>query len=166
MRADLVTTTGASVSLRPASPADEPFLHRLYADRRRPELAPFGWPEAAVTSFLDMQFRAVQQGYGAAFPDAEDWIVSEGPAPVGRLLVDRGRRAHVVVDIVILAPARGRGIGTVLMREVLADAAEAGVPVWLTAAAAHPRLPDWYRRLGFHVVEQDDVDVRMVIEAP
>ena len=33
MRADLVTTTGASVSLRPASTADGPFLYRLYAEQ-------------------------------------------------------------------------------------------------------------------------------------
>lgn len=162
MRADLVTMTGASVSLRRASAGDEPFLQRLYADRRRPELAPLAWSDAAVTAFLTMQFRAQQQGYGTAYPDADHWIVSVGPAPVGRLLVDRGPVEHVIVDIVILARSRGRGIGTVLVSEVLADAAGAGVRVRLTAATADPRLPEWYRRLGFHIVEQNDIGARMV----
>lgn len=162
MRANLVTTTGASVSLRRASAGDEPFLQRLYADHRRPELAPLGWSEAAMTAFLTMQFRAQQQGYGTAYPDADHWIVCEGPASLGRLLVHRGPVEHVIVDLVILARFRGRGIGTVLVREVLADAAGAGVPVRLTAATADARLPQWYRGLGFQIVEQNDIGARMV----
>ncbi len=162
MDGKLVTSTGARINVRPASPADEAFLHRLYADRRGPELALLGWPEPARRDFLDMQFRAQQQGYGAAFPDAHHRIVLEGVAPVGRLLVDRRPGEHLVVDIVVLTRCRGQGIGTVLMRAVLAKAAATGVPVRLSASLADPRLVGWYERLGFHVVERGDVDVSML----
>jgi GNAT superfamily N-acetyltransferase len=162
VRSDLLTATGVAVSLRDASAADEPFLQQLYADRRLPELAPLGWPEQAVAGFLAMQFAAQQSGYGGAFPNADHWIVSEGRVPVGRLLVDRGPAEHLVVDLVVLGQRRGRGIGTALVEEVLADAEDAHVPVTLTAAALDPRLAAWYVRLGFRVVERVGIDLRMV----
>lgn len=161
MRAGLTTAAGARMALRAASSDDEAFLYELYADRRAMELAGLGWPEAATRRFLDLQFRAQQQGYGAAFPAADHWVVMEAGAPVGRLVVDRGADRHLVVDMVLLARCRGRGIGTALMRAVLDDAAEAGVPVRLTAAASEPRLVGWYERLGFRVVERGDLAVGM-----
>jgi ribosomal protein S18 acetylase RimI-like enzyme len=162
MRVQLDTTAGTRVALRAASSADEPFLYELFADRRALELARVGWPEAAMRGFLDLQFRAQQQGYGGAFPHADHWVVVEGSAPVGRLLLERGADWHVVVDLVLLTRCRSRGIGTALMEAVLDDAADAGVPVRLTAAVSEPRLVAWYERLGFRVVERGDLAVVMV----
>ncbi len=159
---ELLTAAGARVTLRPASPADEQFLQDLYADRRRPEVAGLGWPEAAITTFLDQQFRAQRAGYRADFPAADDRIVVEGGTPVGRLLVDRTPDEHRVVDVTVLSRCRARGIGTALMRSVLGEAAVAGVPVRLTARRSDHRLVGWYTALGFRVVGQDDVYVSMV----
>lgn len=162
MRVQLQTEAGARVTLRAVEGADEPFLYQLYADRRAVELAQLGWPEAATRRLLDMQFRAQQVGYGEAFPEADHWIVVEGAAPVGRLLLDRGVDRHLVVDLVLLSRFRGRGVGTALMEAVLDGAIDAGVPVRLTAAASEPGLVAWYERLGFRVVERGDVGVSMV----
>lgn len=150
-----------AVRLRAASAADEPFLHSLYADRRAPELAPLGWTTDQQAAFVDHQFRAQQAGYGGAFPAADHWIVVVGEEPVGRLLVDRRPSEHLVVDMVVMGEWRGRGIGTALMGDVLTDASEAGVPARLTVAVNEPHLVRWYERLGFAVVEADDVHLRM-----
>lgn len=162
MRLQLETKAGTRLVLRAFSTADEPFLYHLYADRRAAELAQLGWPEAATRRLLDLQFRAQQLGYGEAFPEADHWIVMDGAAPVGRLLLDRGADRHLVVDLALLTPCRGRGVGTALMEAVLDGAADAGVPVRLTAPASEPRLVAWYERLGFRVVERTDIDVSMV----
>jgi ribosomal protein S18 acetylase RimI-like enzyme len=159
---DLLTPAGARVTLRPASPADEQFLQDLYADRRRPEVAGLGWPEAVVAGFLDQQFRAQRDGYRTDFPAAEDMIVVEDGTPVGRLLVDRTPDGYRVVDVTVCSRCRGRGIGTALMRSVLGEAAGAGVPVRLTARRSDRRLVGWYAALGFEVVGHDDVHVSMV----
>ena len=121
-----------------------------------------GWPPAQRQAFLDLQFRAQQEGYGAAFPEADHWIMEDGATPVGRLLVDRRPHEHRVVDLVILTAWRGRGIGSALMREVIADAASAVVPVALTVEAYDHRLVGWYRGLGFSVVDQGSVHLGMV----
>ena len=63
--------------------------------------------------------------------------------------------------MVIMSEWRGRGIGTALMAEVVDDAGHAGVPVKLTVVVNEPHLVRWYGRLGFSVVETDDVHLRM-----
>jgi GNAT superfamily N-acetyltransferase len=156
VRPEVTTRDGVTVRLQPADGIDEPFLHRLYADRRAPELALVGWSTEQCAAFVDMQFRAQQQGYAGAFPDAEHWIVLVDERPVGRLLVDRRQTDHRVVDLVILSEWRGRGIGTALMHEVLDDARVASVPVGLAVAPNEPHLVRWYGRLGFSVVDRGD----------
>lgn len=160
MRRHLLTATQIDVSLRPASPADEPFLHDLYVDRRAPELAPLGWGPEEQGAFLDMQFRAQQAGYAATFPGADHWVVSVDDHAVGRLLVDRRPDEHRIVDMVILGAYRGSGIGTALMAEVM-DGAGTGTPVRLSAAAHDDRLVRWYEGLGFTIVGHRGPNVLM-----
>jgi GNAT superfamily N-acetyltransferase len=47
----------------------------------------------------------------------------------GRLLVDRPSHAVTIVDLALLPAFRGRGIGSLLIRCVLEEAAQQGVPV-------------------------------------
>lgn len=162
METKVLTTGGSTITLRPASPDDDLFLYRLYADRRSTELALLNWSEGETRDFLDMQFRAQQQGYGAAFPDADHRIVMQGGEPVGRILVDRRPHEHLVVDLAVLSPFRARGVGSALMRTVLTTAAADGVPVRLTVSRSDPHVASWYERLGFRVVEERELDVSMV----
>lgn len=154
MRTRLVTVHAAEISLRRPTPDDEPILHALYADRRAPELELTGWGPDEARAFVDMQFRAQQAGYGADFPDADHWIIVRDGEPVGRLLVDRGPRDDLVVDILIHSRHRGLGIGTALMGEVMGDATAVGRGVHLTADVFDPRVVRWYERLGFVAREQ------------
>lgn len=158
----LTAGTGETVTLRAASSGDEPFLRELYADRRGPELAAVGWPPAQRPAFLDMQYRAQQEGYGATCADADHWVVLGSDQPVGRLLVDRRPDEHRVVDLVIHSCRRGRGIGTALMHEVIGDADEAGVRLGLMVDAYEHRVIGWYERLGFTLLTPGAAHVGMV----
>jgi GNAT superfamily N-acetyltransferase len=157
-----VAGTGETLTVRAASTDDERFLRELYADRRGPELAAVGWPVAQRPAFLDMQFQAQQQGYGTTYADADHWIVVREDQPVGRILVARGPAEHRVVDLVIHSRWRGIGIGTALMREVIGDADDAGVPVGLTVDAYDHRLIGWYERLGFSALAPAGAHLGMV----
>jgi ribosomal protein S18 acetylase RimI-like enzyme len=160
VRRHLLTAAQIEVSLRPVLPADEPFLHALYVDRRAPELATLGWEREEQRAFLDMQFRAQQAGYATSFPGADHWVVSVDDHAVGRLLVDRRPDEHRVVDMVILSEYRGSGIGTALMAEVM-ERAGTGTPVRLSAVAHDHRLVRWYEGLGFTVVGHRGPNVLM-----
>jgi ribosomal protein S18 acetylase RimI-like enzyme len=71
-----------------------------------------------------------------------------GAQAVGRLYLHRGEREHRIIDIALLPPFRGQGIGTRLLDGVLAGAQAAGVPVRLHVEAGNPAAA-LYRRLGF-----------------
>jgi ribosomal protein S18 acetylase RimI-like enzyme len=141
-----VTTRGA-VALRPATADDAPFLERLYASTRDDLLA-LGLPASARTALVAQQHRARSRQHAATYPAASSDIVELAGVAAGRLVVDHAENAVRVVDVALLPEHRGRGIGTTILRSVLARADHLGVPVTLQVAAGNPaeRL---YRRLGF-----------------
>jgi GNAT superfamily N-acetyltransferase len=134
--------------------ADEPFLLELYAGTRREEVAAWNWPEAQVAAFFQMQYRAQRLSYADAYPGAEHSLILEDGRPVGRLLLWRGPAEIRLVDISLLPAARGRGIGSLLLRRLLQECAAARSPLRLQVLTANParRL---YLRLGFRRVGGD-----------
>ncbi|GAA3452176.1 GNAT family N-acetyltransferase [Dactylosporangium matsuzakiense] len=134
--------------LRAAQAADADFLRTVFAAGRDAEVAAFGWPPQRVAAFLAMQFEAQRRHFRTGWPQAIDWIVSLDGSPIGRFYVNRGPWAFTVLDIALLAAARGAGIGTALLRGLQAEAATTGVPIELRALPDSPALR-LYRRLGF-----------------
>lgn len=148
------------VSLRNETPGDEAFLFSVYASTREAELAMTGWDEAACTAFLNMQFRAMRVGYRTSFPNAVFSIVLFDGRPVGRLVVNRADEEVCVVDVALLPASRGQGIGTTLMRNLLAEVEASGKPVRLRVQKGSP-ANRFYQRLGFKQIEEFDFDVQM-----
>jgi ribosomal protein S18 acetylase RimI-like enzyme len=136
------------VSLRPEQPGDEGFLFDVYAGTREEELALTNWDEPARRAFLNQQFNAMRQGYRSMFPSGEFSIIELDGKAAGRMVIDRGATEIRVVDLALLPAHRNRGIGTFLMRQVCADAADAGKPVRL-CVLKNNRAFRWYERLGF-----------------
>ena len=143
-------------SLRPATPADRPFLERVYAESRADELAATDWSDAEKAEFCRSQFAAQDNHYRTHYPNCAFLIIEQDGAPIGRLyralLADEIR----VVDIALLTSARGRGVGGQIMRDILAEAAHASLAVRIHVERTNParRL---YDRLGFRVVEAGEV---------
>lgn len=146
--------TAGRVTLRPETPADEAFLSELYASTRREELDGLGWGQASRQAFLAQQFFAMQQGYHQSFPTAAFSIVLVDGGPVGRLIVDRRDEEIRIVDAALLPGQRNRGVGTALVRGVLAEAAAAGKPVRLRVLRGG-RSAHLCERLGFRRIESD-----------
>ncbi len=139
------------VALRPAQPADAPFLQALYASTRRDEMAPTGWPQAQIDAFLADQFALQSAHYARHYADAAFSIVEQDRAPIGRLIVlDRPAEVRLV-DVAIADEARGRGLGTRLVERVLAQAARRRVVLHVEVFNPALRL---YERLGFRASEQ------------
>lgn len=144
------------VTLRPVGQDDMPFLLELYASTRLEELAPLGWTPAVQAAFLSQQFHAQQRHYQAHYADAAYELVLVGGAPGGRLTVGRWPDELRVVDLALLPIHRGEGIGSMLLRELLAEAAAMGKPVRLHVKKQNRAL-GLYTRLGFTPLEDRDV---------
>lgn len=137
-------------ALRPVEPADEPFLRQVYAGTRLDELRAVGWSAAEREAFLRMQFDAQQRCYRENFPQAEFSIVLRDNVPIGRLYLDRGASEFRIIDIALLPEHRGKGVGTAILKNILAEAAAAGKAVAIQVDRLNPAL-QLYRRLGFEV---------------
>jgi len=148
------------ITLRPIHGGDEPFLSALYASTRQAELALTGWDQAQIDEFLAKQFSAQHRYYLEHLPPSEFNIIEGDGRPIGRIYVGDWEDDVRLIDIALIPEQRGRGIGTRLIRDVLARAAVLGKPVRLHVEQHNParRL---YGRLGFVVLEERGVNVFM-----
>ncbi|MEP7336638.1 MAG: GNAT family N-acetyltransferase [Acidobacteriota bacterium] len=143
------------ITLRAVEADDEAFLYKLYASTRAEEMAVFGWDTAQQEMFLKMQFNAQRLQY-AEFPNADHRIILRDGQPIGRLLLLRLEAELCLADIALLAEHRGAGLGAKLIRDLLAEAAQAGKPVRLHVAHGN-RARRLYERLDFAPTGDDGI---------
>jgi RimJ/RimL family protein N-acetyltransferase len=151
------------ITLRAIRPADGPFLYEVYASTREEELRPLPWTPAEKASFLRQQFQAQHSHYQQHYPGARFEVIELEGRPIGRLYVDRRPDELLIVDIALVPGHRGAGIGTGILRALLAEAAASGRPVRVHVEQNNParRL---YGRLGF--VRVADHGVYQLMECP
>lgn len=142
----MAATGRLAVSLRSVSEADEGFLRLVYAESRREELARGPVAGGVLDAFLRMQFDAQAKHYREHYPGAEFLVV----------LLDGAEEEIRVMDIALLAEARGKGIGTALLQQVLAEAAAAAKSVSIHVEKFNPAMR-LYERLGFRVAADREV---------
>lgn len=141
-----------SVELRPAEPADEPFLRDVYASTRAGELARVDWSDEEKRAFTDMQFTAQDAYYREHYEGATyDVILVEGDR-AGRLYVARWTDEIRIMDIALLPEFTGRGVGTRLLETLIDEAASARRSLSIHVEKFNPALR-LYERLGFRSVE-------------
>src|SRR4051812_49075557 len=141
------------VALRPVLPGDSEFLFLLYSTTRQEELEATGWDARQRAAFLQMQFQAQQSAYRSMFPDAQFQIILRQGERVGWMVIHRSPTELRVVDLALLPAHRSCGIGSALLKDLLADARRAALPVRLHVLKAN-RAARLYTRLGFQTSGQ------------
>jgi ribosomal protein S18 acetylase RimI-like enzyme len=131
-------------------------MRRLYHSTRAEEMAHFPFDDAQKLAFLDQQFAAQHAHYNQHYPTAERNIIERDGAPIGRLWIDEWRDQIRLVDIALMPDARGAGIGTRLVLEVLDRGRAAKKPVTIHVEGFNPALR-LYQRLGFEKVDTNGV---------
>ncbi len=163
----LAFSNGATL-VRPLESADAAFDCELFHEHRAPDFAPLRLDDAMLAALLDQQFRAQRIGYRGAFPDAAHFIIEHQGQSVGRVSValdgEGDRRVLHLIDIVLSAAARGRGIGTDVIDGLSTAARAAGATyVTLSVVLGNVGARRLYERLGFVAAAADDgVRVMMV----
>jgi ribosomal protein S18 acetylase RimI-like enzyme len=66
-----------------------------------------------------------------------------------------------VTDLQVLPELQGRGMGTAVLREIIAKAATFGIPVALQVLRVNRRAQRLYERLGFRVTGTSDTSIHM-----
>jgi ribosomal protein S18 acetylase RimI-like enzyme len=151
---------GGSIALRPSTTNDRAFLLCVYASTREDELAAWGWNQAQRDAFVQMQFQARERTYAMAYPTAENSIILLKDEPVGSVIVSRTSEETRLVDISLLTAYRNRGIGSQLLRQLITEAQQSGIPLRLSVLAGSPAVR-LYERNGFRLCRQDSMYLEM-----
>jgi ribosomal protein S18 acetylase RimI-like enzyme len=150
-----------SVTLRPIAPEDEEFLLRVYSSTRSDEIAVWGWNQAQQEAFLRMQFTVQQRAYEMQYGEADHHIILFQDQQVGRILISRMDHYILLVDIAVLPQYRNKGIGTLLIKELCAEAARKDVSVRLQVLKSNGAAARLYERLGFSMTGEDSIYLQM-----
>jgi ribosomal protein S18 acetylase RimI-like enzyme len=161
----VTTTTATGIELRPAAAADRDFLCGVYASTRAQELALLGWDGAAARAFVEQQFAAQDAHYRGHYAGATFDVIEVDGERAGRLYLHGGEREVRIMDIALLPAFRGRGVGTSLLRSVLAEARASGRSVSVHVELTNPARA-LYERLGFEPVEVHGAHLLMVVATP
>ncbi|MBF6620475.1 MAG: GNAT family N-acetyltransferase [Patulibacter sp.] len=146
--------------MRSATPADRPFLARVYASTREQELAQAPFTPEQRAAFVAQQFEAQSRHYAEHYHDTSFDVIEVDGVAAGRLIVGRWTHEIRIVDIALLPEHRGRGVGSRVLAPVLAEADARGVPATIHVEQFNPaqRL---YRRLGFREISREAIYLKL-----
>lgn len=133
-------------SQRPASDDDRPFVEEVYfATQRYIIEALFGWRGADAEAAKFASF----------YDQPNTVIITQGTKDIGWMAVERGKDEMVLEHIYIVESKQGQGIGTAILRDLIAEALHAGIPLRLATAKMN-RARSLYERLGFRIIGEDE----------
>ena len=136
--------------LRSVSNADKEFLFELHRLALGPYIAlTWGWDEDWQRGHFDR-----------AFPTANWKLLFVDECRAGAVRTSDTDRELYLEDILILPGFQRRGLGSAVILSLFREAASSGRTVGLQVLKVNPAI-HLYTRLGFVVVGEDDVHVRM-----
>jgi ribosomal protein S18 acetylase RimI-like enzyme len=142
------------ITLRPIGPDDMDLLLRVYGSTREEEMAlVIDWTAEQKAAFVRHQFEAQHAWYRDHYEGAQFDVILVDGAPAGRLYVHRRPAEIRLVDITLLPEFRQGGLGTSLLRDLLAEGEAAGKPVTIHVETFNPAMR-LYERLGFSPIEE------------
>lgn len=141
-----------TITFRPETDDDVEFMCRLYASTREEELQYLPWSAEQKDAFLRQQFIAQRTHYRGNYDEAEYLVILENGQPIGRLYLHRRPDDLRVMDIALLPEHRRRGIGRMLIAELIEEAGAAGQAVSIHVEMQNPAM-SLYERLGFRQIE-------------
>lgn len=146
----------APLAFREALEDDEAFLRALFAQSAA---APVG---VGGDHLAALQYDARRRDFAARFPQAVDAIVLLRGEAVGRLWMASVSQPWRILDLVVAADRRGRGIGSAVLTALLAEAAAVEAEVALSVELRNEGAVRLYRRLGFEQAGADAVHLAML----
>jgi GNAT superfamily N-acetyltransferase len=143
-----VTTPHGTLTTRPQTAADAPFLFALFAAAKMPEMALMPMDAAGKQFLLQMQFRSMTATYRQQYPNARFEIVELDGQAVGRLVTDVQPDCVYYVDIAVIPERQRGGLATALMTAVLEEPRRLGLPGRVKVMAGNIASIRLCQRLG------------------
>lgn len=142
-----------SVTLRRVTPEDDEFLLAVYTSTRADELAQVNWQPGQKESFVRWQFDLQRKEYDTRYPDARYDVILVDGQPAGRIWVGIDDTQIRLLDIGLLEEFQNLGVGTVLLKRLIAEAGEANKSLRHMVFVLNNNAHRFYERLGFVTIE-------------
>lgn len=139
---------------RSAKESDVPALYAIHRDAMFAYVnQTWGWDEVD-------QIQRFQK-YASASPLQ---VIEVDGQPAGFVHIEYTLDAVDIVNIELSSKVQGRGLGSLLLNQLIADASERGVPVILQVLKVNSGARRLYERLGFKVISETDTHTQMRME--
>ena len=140
--------------LRPAVPEDRDWIYACKAASVRPCVEPiWGWDEAFQRRDFDGDFGSIGQFS----------VIEAAGQPIGFLQVLEEKDCVEVAELHLVPDCRGQGIGSSILRRLLADCGNRGRTLRLGCFKENHRAKALYQRLGFR--QTAETETHYVLEA-
>ncbi len=144
--ASATLTRDSEIELRPVRAEDYRFAWRLYAEGIRPYAAAYmAWVDAEQEARFESRYKP-----------GSTWVIRRDGTDVGWMELHEIDEELRLNQLYVAATQQRKGIGSQVMRQVLAKSRETGKPVALNVLKNNParRL---YERFGFTVVGENEM---------
>jgi ribosomal protein S18 acetylase RimI-like enzyme len=152
-----MSTGQAAVTLRPECPQDESFIRNLILETIAAELGASAWPEPMRSHLLGVQYAGRRQSFRLTFPDAASYVIEAAGVDAGWAVVRDMPQEIFLAEIMVSPECRNRGIGSTVIRQLIAEAVTRRKPVRLTVNAMNYGAIRLYEKLGFRRMDGDEV---------
>lgn len=133
--------------LRPAVPEDHDWIYACKAASVRPYVESiWGWDEAFQQQDFDRDFAAIGQFR----------VIETAEKPLGFLQVVESENCVELAELHLLPDYRGQGIGSCVLRGLLAHCRKRRCPLRLGCFKENYRAQALYRRLGFRQISETE----------
>jgi ribosomal protein S18 acetylase RimI-like enzyme len=144
-------TFPGNLTVRFAVPGDSAFLFDLFIEAR-PWLS---WAEGKpdfIRALYEQQYRTMRTGQENVYPEHVDLVIETLGDRVGRLIVDLGYSDWRISELQVRAAARGKGIGSDVLRGLQMAAERLLLPITLSTPMIGSNGRRVYEKAGFRVV--------------
>lgn len=135
--------------LRKASAQDVVFLFNVSTEAMRPVVESLHPDQTFDT---ESEFKNYQEKY---IPDEIDVIQLDG-VDIGRLRIVRSAESIYIGGIQILPEFQNRGIGTVIVTDLIQESNSVGIPITLEVHEVNTKALNFYKKLGFVEVGREE----------
>jgi ribosomal protein S18 acetylase RimI-like enzyme len=142
----------AGLHVRPSLASDKAFLETLYKSVRE-DLEVINDTPDFIEYVKEQQHEAQTEGYGDQFPEAMYFVIEYYNEAVGRVTLDFGPNEIRIIDLSLIKKARGKGLGTGVVKAFISCAEQAQTPLLLSVLSHNIIAKSLYYQLGFVVEE-------------
>lgn len=141
---------------------DSEFFMELFGEIKNSELLLDTWPEPVKSQLVRMQYHAFAQSTLSEFPDCIDYLIVCQSEKAGRLQLVKRASGMRVVNISLSVAFRGKGIAKAILKELITEANNQQIPVNLDVDKTNGQALKLYLKLGFTIVDEDEIRYSLV----